>query len=67
MNDPSLAYIKDAADCLLNAAWANPTEYTVTGWRDDHAQVIQDVIIEGMDPLAALEKAEQTFNARNGR
>lgn len=67
LDDPSLSYIKDAADCLLNAAWANPTEYTVTGWRDDHAQVIQDVIIEGMEPLAALEKAEETFNERNGR
>ena len=67
MEDPSLAYIKDAADCLLNAAWANPTEYTVTGWRDDHAQVIQDVIVDGMEPMEALKKAENTFNSRNGR
>ena len=67
LDDPSLAYIKDAADCLLNAAWANPTQYTVTAWRDDHAQVMQDVLVEGMDPLAALEKAEAAFNQRNGR
>lgn len=67
MDDPSLAYVKDAAKCLLEAAWANPTDYTVTAWRDDHAQVIQDVVIEGMEPMEALEKAEKAFNERNGR
>ncbi len=67
LNDPSLSYIKDAADCLLNAAWANPTTYTVTAWRDDHAQVMQDVMVEEMGIMEALEKAEAAFNDRNGR
>ena len=67
MQEPGNLYVAESADCLLNAAWANPTEYSVTAWRDDHAQVMQDVLVEGMDPMEALEKAEQTFNQRNGR
>jgi multiple sugar transport system substrate-binding protein len=67
MQQPGNLYVAESADCLLNAAWANPTEYSVTAWRDDHAQVMQDVLVDGMDPMIALEKAEQTFNQRNGR
>ena len=67
LNEPTLSYIKDAAGCLLNAAWANPTHFTVTAWRDDHAQVMQDVLVEGMAPMEALKKAEDAFNQRNGR
>ncbi len=67
MQQPGNLYVAESADCLLNAAWANPTDYSVTAWRDDHAQVMQDVLVDGMDPMKALEKAEQTFNQRNGR
>lgn len=67
LSDPSKQFIVDSQECLTNAAWANPTEYTVTGWRDDQAQVMQDVLVNHMDPMEALEKAEKTFNERNGR
>lgn len=67
LEDPSRKYIIDAQDCLTNAAWANPTEYTVTAWRDDQAQVMQDVLINHLDPIEALKKAEKAFNERNGR
>lgn len=67
MQQPGNLYVAESADCLLNAAWANPTDFSVTAWRDDHAQVMQDVLVDGMDPMKALEKAEQTFNQRNGR
>lgn len=67
LDDPAISYIKDVADCLLNAAWANPTQYTVTGWMDLQAQVMQDVMIDGMDIMEALDKEGKAFNELNGR
>lgn len=64
---PENQYIMDAYTCLTQAAWANPTEFTVTGWRDDQAQVMQDVLVNGADAMTALREAETTFNERNGR
>lgn len=67
LKDQSKQYIIDAQNCLNEAAWANPTDFTVTAWRDDQAQVMQDVLVNGMDPMEALKKAEKAFDTRNGR
>lgn len=67
LDKPENQYIIDAYNCLTQAAWANPTDYTVTGWRDDQAQVMQDVLVNGVDAETALKSAEEAFNSRNGR
>lgn len=67
LEKPENQYIMDAYTCLTQAAWANPTEFTVTGWRDDQAQVMQDVLVNGADAMTALQAAEAAFNDRNGR
>jgi hypothetical protein len=64
LKDPTKKFVVDSAWCLTNAAWANPTEYTVTAWRDDHAQVMQDVLVKNTEPLQALRNAEKQFNKR---
>jgi multiple sugar transport system substrate-binding protein len=67
LKDPNKQFVVDSAWCLTNAAWANPTEYTVTAWRDDQAQVMQDVLVNNKAPLQALKDAEIQFNQRNKR
>ncbi|MDO4549452.1 MAG: sugar ABC transporter substrate-binding protein [Clostridia bacterium] len=38
--DPSNAYILDTVTCITEAGWAQPTEYSVSGWRGDFNQAM---------------------------
>jgi multiple sugar transport system substrate-binding protein len=67
LKDPSKRYLTDTADAFAKAGWAQPTEFTITGWRADFCQVMQDVITKNADPLKTLQNAEKEFNERNGR
>ena len=65
--DPKKRFLTDTADAFAKAGWAQPTDYTITGWRADFCQVMQDVLTKNADPLKALQDAEKAFNDRNGR
>jgi multiple sugar transport system substrate-binding protein len=65
--NPTKRYLTDTAGYFVNAAWAQPTEFTLTGWRADFCQAIQDVLVNKKDPMQALKDAEKAFNDRNNR
>jgi multiple sugar transport system substrate-binding protein len=59
------AYINDTVLGLTQAGWAQPTAFPVSGWRGDFNQALQEIIVNGVDPLSALQAAEEEFNSRN--
>ena len=60
-------YVKDIINCINNASFAQPTDISISGWKNDLDIVFQNVLANGMDPLKALQKAEKDFNERNGK
>lgn len=54
-----------AINCLNTAGWMPPADFAVTGWRSDMNQALQDVLVNGMSPVDALNAAEAAFNERN--
>ena len=63
--EPKYAYIADTVTGLTQAGWAQPTAFPVSGWRGDHNQALQEIIVNGVDPMTALKAAEDEFNSRN--
>ena len=63
--EPKYAYIADTVTGLTQAGWAQPTEFPVSGWRGDQNQALQEIIVNGVDPMTALKAAEDEFNSRN--
>lgn len=67
LSNPAKRYLTDTANCLQNAAWVQPTDFTLTGWRSDFCQAMQDITTKKVEPMKALQDAEKAFNERNGR
>lgn len=65
--NPAKGYLTDTASYFVNAAWAQPTDFTLTGWRADFNQAMQDILTKNTDPMKALQDAEKAFNERNKR
>lgn len=63
--EPKYAYIVDTVTGLTQAGWAQPTAFPVSGWRGDQNQALQEIIVNGVDPLTALQASEAEFNSRN--
>lgn len=62
--DPNNKYLVDAADAIVKSATPS-TDYVTVGWKVDQKQVVQDVLVNGKDPMEALQSAEKAFNDRN--
>ena len=65
--DPANLFVKDIVHCITNASVSQPTAYSISGWRNDLTGVLQNVLVNGAEPMTALEDAEFEFNDRNGR
>lgn len=65
-DDPSKLFIKDIINCINNASVPQPTTFSISGWRTDLTGALQNVIVNGLDPMTALSDAEYEFNDRNG-
>ena len=65
-DDPSKLFIKDIINCINNASVPQPTTFSISGWRTDLTGAMQNVIVNGLDPMTALSDAEYEFNDRNG-
>ncbi len=65
--DPANGYLAVASRGSAEAGWLAPIEYGVGGYRQVLNKAAQEVVINSMDPRAALEAAEREFNRRNSR
>ena len=45
--------------------YPQPTNFKVDDWKVDLNNAAQKVLVDGMDPLAALEETANDFNMRN--
>lgn len=50
---------------FLTAGWPQPTNFSVSSWKNDLNNAAQKVLVDGMDTLEALEAVAQDFNMRN--
>lgn len=66
-DDPANEYLKTTADGFSNYCYVTPTDFTISGWREDMNQAAQEVIMNRVDPLAALERIQRDFNNRYSR
>ncbi len=65
--DPANAFLKVAAQGSASAGWLAPISFGVGGYRQVLNKAAQEVVINGVTPKAALERAERDFNRRNNR
>lgn len=66
-NDPEHAFVRDIQNCIMNGTVAQPTDYSISGWRNDISLAIQEILVNGADPMEALTAAEKAFNERNSK
>lgn len=64
---PENQYLVVAAEGSRQYGWLAPIDYSIGGYRQVLNKAAQRVIIDGIDPKAALEEAERDFNRRNNR
>lgn len=64
---PENAYLVTAAQGVKDYGYIVPVEFGVGGYRQAMNKAAQDVIVGGVDPMTALEDAEQRFNRQNNR
>ncbi len=64
---PANTYLTTAALGVAKYGWIPSVEYGVGGYRQALNKAAQDVIVGGMDPMAALVAAEKRFNQQNNR
>ena len=50
---------------FLTAGWPQPTDFTVSSWKNDLNNAAQKVLVDGMSAAEALEAVAQDFNMRN--
>lgn len=50
---------------FLTAGYPQPTDFSVSSWKNDLNNAAQKVLVEGMSPADALEAVAQDFNDRN--
>lgn len=65
--DPTNGYLQVASRGSAEAGWLTPIAFGVGGYRQVLNKAAQEVVINAMDPRAALEAAERDFNRRNSR
>ncbi|MBL8808491.1 MAG: sugar ABC transporter substrate-binding protein [Rhodospirillales bacterium] len=65
--DPANAYLAVAGKGASTAGWLAPIAFSVDGYRQLLNKAAQDVVVNGMTPKAALERAEREFQRRNNR
>jgi multiple sugar transport system substrate-binding protein len=65
--DPANAYLTVASRGSTEAGWLTPIDFGVGGYRQVLKKAAQEVVVNNMDPKAALEAAERDFNRRNAR
>lgn len=65
--DPANEYLAVAGKGSATAGWLAPIEFSVGGYRQALNKAAQEVVINGVTPQAALERAERDFNRRNNR
>ena len=53
------------SDGFLTAGWPQPTDFTVSSWKNDLNNAAQKVLVDGMSSKDALEAVAQDFNNRN--
>jgi ABC-type glycerol-3-phosphate transport system substrate-binding protein len=63
---PKFAFLGAAMQYIQAAGWAPPLTADVSGYRDDLNRAVQEVILNGADPMEALTEAEQDYNNRHG-
>jgi multiple sugar transport system substrate-binding protein len=64
---PANDYLTVAAEGSAKYGWLAPLDYSIGGFREILSKVIQNVVVNGVNPLAALQDAEAEFNERNNR
>lgn len=64
-SQPENAYLQTMAEGFANYSWATPADFPTSGWREDLNLAAADVLVNGMETMEALEKAENAFNRRN--
>lgn len=64
---PANDYLTVAAEGSANYGWLAPIDYSIGGFREILSKVVQNVVVNGTDPMVALQDAEADFNQRHGR
>jgi len=65
--NPANDYLKVAGQGSATAGWLSPIAFGVGGYRQVLNKAAQEVVVNGITPQAALERAERDFNRRNNR
>lgn len=60
-------FLAVSARGMADYGWIAPIAYPVGGFRPILNKAVQRVLVDGIEPLAALEEAEREFNRRNAR
>ncbi|PZQ50044.1 MAG: hypothetical protein DI556_08190 [Rhodovulum sulfidophilum] len=66
MGEEKYRFLGTAMDYIRASGWVPPFGADISGYRDDMNRAIQQVLLRGADPLAALSEAEQAYNGRHG-
>ncbi|RWR04437.1 ABC transporter substrate-binding protein [Paenirhodobacter populi] len=66
LNQPSNRHMLSAANYIRSSGWVPPFGADISGYRDDMDRAIQQVVMNGADPMQALKEAEQAYNSRHG-
>lgn len=67
LNNPKNKFITVMSETFATCGWAQPTEFTVSGWKNDLNQAMQNVLVEGKSLEDALKASEKLFNDRNSK
>ena len=65
--DSANAYLAVAGKGSSTAGWLAPIAFSVDGYRQILNKAAQDVVVNGLTPQVALERAEREFHRRNSR
>jgi len=66
-DDPANTYLKTTAEGFANYCYVTPTDFNISGWREDLNRAAQEVIMNDVSPRNALQKVQNDFNSRYGR
>ena len=58
-------FLSVISEGFLTAGYPQPTDFSVSSWKNDLNNAAQKVLVEGMSAMDALEAVAQDFNDRN--
>ncbi len=58
-------FLSVISEGFLTAGYPQPTDFSVSSWKNDLNNAAQKVLVEGMSAMEALEAVAQDFNDRN--